>query len=702
MVVTLGITYSVFTFNNTGGNSQLVLGDIYMHYKETNQLVLNDALPININDYTAYDVNPVMATQTFEENELSKCVSYLNSTWGSEPFQYWLGNETYEAYCRGIGTTNGYTFQEDLDAGSLSNELTYFEENNIVLSNGDGTYTVNPILETQNFNELNNCVGILSVDEMPLADGETMENFCKGTGKASNGYTFQENLDNGDWFDEEYLTYFSKYAIINTKIENLPYFEFTISGKNTYEKEDIWYEIVLNYGDNHETRTTRIRDDLLKFALYEVDEENQKSLIFNKYYANLINRRIYVKTIDANTVEEIEKTYRLYMWIDKNTLIGNVENADYDMDTWNNEVFASIKVNVTGDFQEKKVLSSKLAKLNRDYAFWPTDIDSLKDTISEVNFINLERTKIENVINTNTYNENSIYNNTVYDLEDDSSTGYVKTWLVTDPDDDTKYLMYIASEDDALIFPKDSSYMFYDFQSLESINYDSNLLIDTSQVTNMSYMFCQCPKLTIVDVSSFDTSNVVNMSNMFAGSEYSSWGNNFEELDLSNFDTSKVVDMSGMFSFNYSLINLNINNFDTSNVVYMNHMFVECPKLESLNLSSFDTSKVVDMSYMFMDSHKLKSLNLSNFDTSKVVNMYLMFSYCYNLLTLDLSSFSFHQVTSYNNIFRSVGSSLPSGTKTIVYVKSDYEVNGETFSPQQWVIDKYTDWTTNNVLIKEV
>ena len=40
------------------------------------------------------------------------------------------------------------------------------------------------------------------------------------------------------------------------------YFEFTIDGKNTTTNKDIWYEIVLNHGDNHETRTERIKDNL--------------------------------------------------------------------------------------------------------------------------------------------------------------------------------------------------------------------------------------------------------------------------------------------------------------------------------------------------------------------------------------------------------------------------------------------------------
>ena len=32
LVLTIGITYSIFTSSKTGKNSNLVVGDIYMHY----------------------------------------------------------------------------------------------------------------------------------------------------------------------------------------------------------------------------------------------------------------------------------------------------------------------------------------------------------------------------------------------------------------------------------------------------------------------------------------------------------------------------------------------------------------------------------------------------------------------------------------------------------------------------------------------
>ena len=133
------------------------------------------------------------------------------------------------------------------------------------------------------------------------------------------------------------------------------YFEFTIDGKNTTTNKDIWYEIVLNHGDNHETRTERIKDNLLMFRLTEVNDNIETEIFTNKSFNNLENKRIYVNTINKNTTSVVVHTYRLYMWVSNKTKIGNTEDVDYDPTTWNNQVYGSIKVNVSGDFLEKYI-----------------------------------------------------------------------------------------------------------------------------------------------------------------------------------------------------------------------------------------------------------------------------------------------------------------------------------------------------------
>ena len=133
---------------------------------------------------------------------------------------------------------------------------------------------------------------------------------------------------------------------------------------------------------------------------------------------------------------------------------------------------------------------------------------------------------------------------------------------------------------------------------------------------------------------------------------------NIVELDLSNFDTSQVTDMQFMFSGMSSLTTLDLSNFDTSQVAYMNSMF-SGTSLTSLNLSNFDTSKVMKMSNMFFNMRNLTSLNLTNFNTSKVTDMEDMFSLSNDYASDDKlekiyanNDFDISKLTAFSNMFR--------------------------------------------------
>ncbi len=134
------------------------------------------------------------------------------------------------------------------------------------------------------------------------------------------------------------------------------FFEFTIDGKNTTTNKDIWYEIILKHGDEVSGKT-RIKDNLLKFTLTETKNGTTTTVFDGRSYGDLTNKRIWVNTISKNTTSEVSITYRLYMWISNNTVIGNV-NQDYTTEEWKN-IFASIKVDVAGDFNEKSIATNE-------------------------------------------------------------------------------------------------------------------------------------------------------------------------------------------------------------------------------------------------------------------------------------------------------------------------------------------------------
>ncbi|WP_242690406.1 BspA family leucine-rich repeat surface protein [Enterococcus hirae] len=171
-----------------------------------------------------------------------------------------------------------------------------------------------------------------------------------------------------------------------------------------------------------------------------------------------------------------------------------------------------------------------------------------------------------------------------------------------------------------VVAPEDSRRLF-SYSYLANVTEIEGLSqLDTSNVTNMEYMFHGMRSVTSLDVSGFDTSNVTNMDAMF----YSM--SNVTSLDVSGFDTSKVTEMAFMFDSMSRLTSLDLNSFDTSKVTVMDSMFFGMQSLTSLDISGFDTSNVAYMGDMFRRMSSLTSLDLSNFDTSKVTDMGAMFA----------------------------------------------------------------------------
>ena len=183
---------------------------------------------------------------------------------------------------------------------------------------------------------------------------------------------------------------------------------------------------------------------------------------------------------------------------------------------------------------------------------------------------------------------------------------------------------------------------FYVMQNLQSIT--GMEFLNTSAVTDMSWMFADCYMLESLDVSHFNTVNVTDMSYMFRGCKL------LESLDVSHFNTSKVTNMESMFDGLTALTSLDLSTFNTANVENMFAMFSDCSSLTSLDVSNFNTAKVTDMSHMFR-CQALKSLDLSSFDTSNVTGMEYMFYIAQALTSLDLSSFNTAKVTNMGMMF---------------------------------------------------
>ena len=284
-----------------------------------------------------------------------------------------------------------------------------------------------------------------------------------------------------------------------------------------------------------------------------------------------------------------------------------------------------------------------------------TDIivfNTLRNTATEVNAIdaflgntNIRRQNIDNV---------TFVDNIPSDVYDFSAKTYVDStaWDVSAQGDNSIIAWYETNENgtikvyigsnDEIFGNVDSCYLF------AHIGYASN---------------CTSAE-TITNISLLNTSNVTNMNYMFYNTGYKAMIN----LDLGdNFDTSNVNSMERMFyATGYNVMtNLDLgDNFDTSNVITMRNMFSNVGQnaLTSLDLKDkFNTSNVTDMYGMFANAgqNAMTSLDLGdNFDTSRVTTMNGMFSYTgFELMTgLDLGEkFDTSNVTDMNGMFANAG-----------------------------------------------
>ena len=392
------------------------------------------------------------------------------------------------------------------------------------------------------------------------------------------------------------------------------YFDFTVSSTIQGDAQINWEIAAEDFSSN------TFDGKNIKLYLTSLDSSGKESevmapTIFTKVTAEnkKTGRPANMMSLATGTMSASTSTkYRLRMWVDENY------NPQGD---GGGKKFA-VRINVYGKVAEE-VQGSKMKAY---------------DFSTNTNYANVTKVVTQNTL---TEPSNVTYSADLSAKGNGSVMAYVFDNTLTIAANDTivagdylrfKSLSKVTSIDLTYLDTSkvtDMSYMFYRCGKLTSLDVSK---FDTSNVTNMSYMFGICYSLTSLDLANFVTSNVTNMSWMF--SDCSS----LTSLDLSSFDTSNVTDMSDMFDYCSNLVNLNISNFNTLNVKNMSGMFTNCGKLTSLNLTSFNTSKVTDFSNMFGNCTGLKELDLTSFDTSSAINMRFMFDNCRYINIVKVSS----------------------------------------------------------------
>lgn len=195
--------------------------------------------------------------------------------------------------------------------------------------------------------------------------------------------------------------------------------------------------------------------------------------------------------------------------------------------------------------------------------------------------------------------------------------------------------------------------------------------------TSLTYAFYSYRGESL-DLSRFDTSNVTNMSYMFNAC------NSITSLDLRSFNTEQVTTMLQMFYGCVALENLDISSFRTPALTTMQQMFYNCKKLKALDFSGFNTEKVTTMANIFYQCFELTSLDLSSFNTPVLTNVQNMFAYCTKLTHIDMRNFDFTNVTTYSQMF---------GVNSTTGVPNSCEIIVKDDVAKEWITSKNTRLT---------
>ena len=335
LVLTIGATYSIFSLSKVSKNSNLVVGDIYMHYNETtNAINITDMMPLTEKTYNITGVDTTV-------EKVNICANYLYSHYGK----------------------------------------------------GAAGPSKNNVKEKSNTKFMSAATGGTNSNIPSYNDATAYNNFCQNSLLEAcddpRGLTTKEK--------EYLLNQGVLTGTITDNVSNLDYFEFTVDGKNTHTKNGVVYNIQLVYGDvaTGKTENNRIQDDKLRFRLVSVNDNKETIIEDNLTLENINGTTIYTDIISANTTTEITRTYRLYIWIDSSVNIcsgDTTANCDYTLTEWSN-LFASIKVNVNGKYTVPtnfvETVKNKYSENNQDGIVAVNtrgDLASSTDTIREYSY----------------------------------------------------------------------------------------------------------------------------------------------------------------------------------------------------------------------------------------------------------------------------------------------------------------------------
>ena len=219
-------------------------------------------------------------------------------------------------------------------------------------------------------------------------------------------------------------------------------------------------------------------------------------------------------------------------------------------------------------------------------------------------------------------------------------TEYIIKKKLDKPIDSSGYKYYPKNTDELM------DILAYRISETKEKNFND---IDTSKITDMSYLFAMKNLKSVCKLSSFDlrdrlleinindwdVSNVENMEHMFDTSPVT-----VLNFDFSNWDVSNVTNMYKMFYQCNSFTGKGLNKWNTSSLENAESMFNGCNYFNE-NIGNWNVSNLKNSSFMFAGCYKFNQ-DLSKWDISNINDMQSMFIYC-EQLKQDFSTWNIDQ-----------------------------------------------------------
>ncbi len=223
----------------------------------------------------------------------------------------------------------------------------------------------------------------------------------------------------------------------------------------------------------------------------------------------------------------------------------NIANSGAQLYTLTLEDVPSPGQRSSAQYAEGATVSLTTNQIGDDYRFesWSATAGTIADnTMRETNFtMPASNVTISANYETIVTKLSASIVGTVVTLSPDPNGTTLKSALdavVTDDNRDSITEIHITTTNGAKIIPEDNLHALFSDSSNEfsarALDTITGLqYLDTSNVTNMGYMFYFDGSLTDLDLSSWDISNVTDMQYMF-------WGSGIDNLNLNGWDTSKI------------------------------------------------------------------------------------------------------------------------------------------------------------------